>query len=205
MALGAFLAGMVVGQSALSQQAAADALPLRDAFAVLFFVSVGMLFEPSFLVREPLLLLAGLAVVLIAKPLAALAVVAVLGYSSRTALVVAWALRRSASSRSSSPTWRASHGLFSETGIQPAGRLRHRLDRAQPVPVRRAGTLRRGDSPPAVVVHAAEPRSLKKRDAMNAATTAAIAASTEPLAVIVGYGPVGQAVERCCANAAPRP
>ncbi len=53
MALGAFLAGMVVGQSAVSEQAAADALPLRDAFAVLFFVSVGMLFEPAFLLRDP--------------------------------------------------------------------------------------------------------------------------------------------------------
>lgn len=64
MALGAFLAGMVVGQSPLSQQAAADALPLRDAFAVLFFVSVGMLFEPAFVLREPMLLLAALGVVL---------------------------------------------------------------------------------------------------------------------------------------------
>jgi len=82
----------VVGQSPVSQQAAADALPLRDAFAVLFFVSVGMLFEPSLLWREPLLLLAALAVVLIGKPLAALAVVATLGYSVRTALVVALGL-----------------------------------------------------------------------------------------------------------------
>ena len=53
MALGAFLAGMVVGQSPVSQQAAADALPLRDAFAVLFFVSVGMLFDPTFVVTAP--------------------------------------------------------------------------------------------------------------------------------------------------------
>src|SRR5262245_33925919 len=89
MALGAFLAGMVVGQSPVSQQAAADALPLRDAFAVLFFVSVGMLFEPSFLWHEPLLLLAALAVVVIGKPLAALAVVTALGYSVRTGLAVA--------------------------------------------------------------------------------------------------------------------
>ena len=52
MALGAFLAGMVVGQSPVSQQAAADALPLRDAFAVLFFASVGMLFDPTFVVQR---------------------------------------------------------------------------------------------------------------------------------------------------------
>src|SRR5688572_8245680 len=59
MALGAFLAGMVVGQSPVSAQAAADALPLRDAFAVLFFASVGMLFDPMFVVESPGLLLAG--------------------------------------------------------------------------------------------------------------------------------------------------
>src|SRR5262245_34085321 len=54
MALSAFLAGMVVAQSPVGHQAAADALPLRDAFAVLFFVSVGMLFDPAFIVSQPL-------------------------------------------------------------------------------------------------------------------------------------------------------
>jgi CPA2 family monovalent cation:H+ antiporter-2 len=83
---------MVVGQSPVSQQAAADALPLRDAFAVLFFTSVGMLFDPKFLVHEPWLVLAGLAVVMVAKPLAALAIVAVIGYPPRTALTVALGL-----------------------------------------------------------------------------------------------------------------
>ena len=57
-ALGAFFAGMVINESDLSHRAAEDALPLQDAFAVLFFVSVGMLFDPSFLVREPLQVLA---------------------------------------------------------------------------------------------------------------------------------------------------
>src|SRR5215831_212529 len=89
LALGAFFAGMMLSESPLSQQAAAEALPLRDAFAVLFFVSVGMLFEPSFVWREPLLLAGALGVVLVGKPLAALGVAAFLGYSTRTALVVA--------------------------------------------------------------------------------------------------------------------
>jgi CPA2 family monovalent cation:H+ antiporter-2 len=92
LALGAFLAGMVVGQSKVSDQAAADALPMRDAFAVLFFVSVGMLFDPSFLLAEPVLVASVLAIILVAKPLAALAIVIVLGYSVRTALTVAIAL-----------------------------------------------------------------------------------------------------------------
>ncbi|MCU0779789.1 MAG: cation:proton antiporter, partial [Akkermansiaceae bacterium] len=92
MALGAFLAGMVVAQSPVSHQAAADALPLRDAFAVLFFVSVGMLFDPAFLLREPLMVMAALVVILAVKPLAALLIVAVLGYSARTGLTVALGL-----------------------------------------------------------------------------------------------------------------
>ena len=92
MALGAFLAGMAVGQSDVSQQAASDALPMRDAFAVLFFVSVGMLFDPASLAEHWPLALAVTAVILIGKPLAALAIVLVLGYPIRTGLTVAVAL-----------------------------------------------------------------------------------------------------------------
>jgi len=92
MALGAFLAGMVVGQSEVHHQAAADALPMRDAFAVLFFVSVGMLFDPVFLVERPFFLLAVLGVILLGKPLAAFAIVLLLGYPMRTALTAALGL-----------------------------------------------------------------------------------------------------------------
>ena len=69
LALGAFLAGLVVGESDLSHQAAEDALPLRDAFAVLFFVSVGMLFDPSILITSPGHVLAVVAIIVVAKPL----------------------------------------------------------------------------------------------------------------------------------------
>jgi CPA2 family monovalent cation:H+ antiporter-2 len=88
-ALGAFLAGMVVGESDLSHQAAEDALPLRDAFAVLFFVSVGMLFDPSFLLASPGRVLAVLLMIVVAKPLVAFLLVAALGYPVRTGLIVA--------------------------------------------------------------------------------------------------------------------
>jgi CPA2 family monovalent cation:H+ antiporter-2 len=71
-ALGAFIAGMVLSESELSQRAAAETLPLRDAFAVLFFISVGMLFDPTVLVRDPLPLLGTLSVVLIGTPLVTL-------------------------------------------------------------------------------------------------------------------------------------
>jgi CPA2 family monovalent cation:H+ antiporter-2 len=92
MALGAFLAGMVVGRSEFSLRAASDALPMRDAFAVLFFVSVGMLFDPTALVRSPWAIAAALAIVLVAKPLAALVIVLTLGYPRRVAVPVAVAL-----------------------------------------------------------------------------------------------------------------
>jgi CPA2 family monovalent cation:H+ antiporter-2 len=92
MALGAFLAGMVVGRSDYSQRAAADALPMRDAFAVLFFVSVGMLLDPAALLDHPLLLVATLAVVLVARPVIAFAIVRLMRYPFRVALGVAVAL-----------------------------------------------------------------------------------------------------------------
>ncbi len=92
MELGAFLAGMVVGRSDFSSRAAAEALPMRDAFAVLFFVSVGMMFRPMELFANPGLSLATLAIILVGKPLAALVIVVVMGYPIRIALSVAMAL-----------------------------------------------------------------------------------------------------------------
>ena len=92
MALGAFLGGMVIGKTKLSHQAGADILPLRDAFAVLFFLSVGMLFNPGFLLEQPLLIALCLVIVLLLKPMVAVLVVTILGYSTRTALVAAISL-----------------------------------------------------------------------------------------------------------------
>src|SRR6476646_3262640 len=92
MALGAFLAGLVVGRSEFSLRAAADALPMRDAFAVLFFVSVGMLFEPHILWTMPGLLAATCAVIFVGKPLAAIAIVLFLRYPLKVALSVSVAL-----------------------------------------------------------------------------------------------------------------
>ena len=92
MALGAFLAGMLVGQSKFSTQAGAEMLPLRDAFAVLFFVSVGMLFDFRVLLEEPMLTLGVVAVVLIAKPLIAFVIVIACRHTLKTALTVAGGL-----------------------------------------------------------------------------------------------------------------
>jgi len=87
-ALGAFFAGMLLRESALSHRAAEESLPLRDAFSVLFFVSVGMLFQPSIILREPVKLAAVLGIVLVGKTLAAALLVRMFRYSLGTALTV---------------------------------------------------------------------------------------------------------------------
>jgi len=91
-ALGAFLAGMVVNGSDLSHEAASDALPLQDAFSVLFFVAVGMLFDPRILVDQPLQVLMVVLVVMIGKSLAAFALVLAFRYPVRTALTISASL-----------------------------------------------------------------------------------------------------------------
>lgn len=91
-ALGAFFAGMVLNESELSHRAAHDTLPLRDAFAVLFFVSVGMLFNPMILVEQPLAVLGALVIVVLGKSAAAWLLVTLLGHSRRTALTISVSL-----------------------------------------------------------------------------------------------------------------
>jgi len=91
-ALGAFFAGMVLKESRLSKEAAQESLPFRDAFAVLFFVSVGMLFDPTILLRQPLAVLATLAIILIGKSLAALAIVRLFGRPLEVGLTIAVSL-----------------------------------------------------------------------------------------------------------------
>jgi len=100
-ALGTFFAGVIVSESDFSHEAATNALPLQDAFAVLFFVSVGMLFDPSILVRQPLEVLAVVLIILVGKAVASLAIVLGFRYPLHTALTISAASPRSASSRSS--------------------------------------------------------------------------------------------------------
>lgn len=91
-ALGAFFAGMILSESELSQRAANETLPLRDAFAVLFFVSVGMLVDPQIILREPLPLLATIFIIVIGKSVAAFAIVRLFGYPNSTALTISASL-----------------------------------------------------------------------------------------------------------------
>ena len=92
VALGAFFAGMILSESELSQRAASETLPLRDAFAVLFFVSVGMLVDPMVVAREPAAVLATVLIIVIGKSLAAFAIVRLFGHPTATALTIAVSL-----------------------------------------------------------------------------------------------------------------
>jgi len=91
-ALGAFFAGMILGETQLSRRAAEETLPLRDAFAVLFFVSVGMLFDPKVLIEQPGPVLATVAIIVFGKSIAAYALVRAFGHPNQTALTVSVSL-----------------------------------------------------------------------------------------------------------------
>jgi CPA2 family monovalent cation:H+ antiporter-2 len=91
-ALGAFFAGMILSESELSQRAAQETLPLRDAFAVLFFVSVGMLVDPTIILREPVPLLAAVLIIVFGKSIAAFVIVRLFGYPTSHALTISASL-----------------------------------------------------------------------------------------------------------------
>jgi CPA2 family monovalent cation:H+ antiporter-2 len=91
-ALGAFFAGMILGESQLSQRAAQETLPLRDAFAVLFFVSVGMLFNPAILIEQPGPLAATVLIIVLGKSIAAYSIVRMFGHSNQVALTISASL-----------------------------------------------------------------------------------------------------------------
>lgn len=195
MALGAFLAGMVVGQSPVSHQAAADALPLRDAFAVLFFTSVGMLFDPTFVLREPGLTLACLAIVMIGKPLAAVAIVAVIGYPVQTALTVAIGLAQIGEFSFILSDLGRRHGLLGDAGHNVLVACALVSITANPMLFRCLprfeALLRRWPRLWAYLNR----NAARREQEMNEQTAGVLEKSKGPLAVIVGYGPVGQTVD----------
>ncbi|MCX5690432.1 MAG: cation:proton antiporter [Planctomycetota bacterium] len=195
MALGAFLAGIVVAQSPVSHQAAADALPMRDAFAVLFFVSVGMLFDPSFVVANPALIAAGLAVVLLFKPIAALVIVAICGYPVRTALTVAVGLSQIGEFSFILAQVGRDSGLLPEEGMQVLVATAMISITINPLLFRRLELLERlvESIPPLHRLLSA--RHTKRTSELNSGATSTIAANDRPMAVIIGYGPVGRLVD----------
>lgn len=116
-ALGAFFAGVVLSESELSHKAANNSLPLQDAFSVLFFVSVGMLFDPAVILHEPLKVLLVLLLVLVGKSVVALGIVLILGYPLGTALTVSAALAQIGEFSFILAGLGAAHGLLPAEGI----------------------------------------------------------------------------------------
>jgi CPA2 family monovalent cation:H+ antiporter-2 len=188
VALGAFLAGLVVGRSDFSLRAASEALPMRDAFAVLFFVSVGMLVDPGHLLDAPALLVGTLAVILIGKPLAALGIVLLLRYPVRLALAVAVAL--------------AQIGEFSfllallgtQLGILPAAAT-HAVVTAAVLSITINPLLYRLVEP-AAAWWSRRANPAGSREEPDAAAQERPTPGAPHRAVIVGYGPVGRTVAR---------
>lgn len=185
MALGAFLAGMVVAQSDFSSRAASEALPMRDAFAVLFFVSMGMLFDPARLMSDIGLTLGTVAIVLLAKPLAALAVVLLLKRPLRVALVIAVAL--------------AQIGEFSfmlatvgrQLGVLPPEATQVLVISAI-ISITTNSFLFRGIEP---LLQWIGGRKLSGHSIPPPELTAA-SSDEEPSTILVGYGPVGRMLTR---------
>jgi CPA2 family monovalent cation:H+ antiporter-2 len=195
MALGAFLAGMVVGQSSASEQAAADILPLRDAFAVLFFASVGMVFDPRFIVQQPLFLAAGLGIVLIGKPLAALAIVALLGYPVRTALIVAVGLAQIGEFSFILSEVGRDHGLLNERAHSLLVACAIVSITLNPILFRLIGPFESFLRTRPGLWKLLNARVKQREHVINEPAGEAIAQTKKPIAVILGYGPVGRAVD----------
>jgi CPA2 family monovalent cation:H+ antiporter-2 len=191
MALGAFLAGLVVGRSDYSLRAASEALPMRDAFAVLFFVSVGMLLDPRYLLQAPGLIAATLAVVMIGKPLIALVLVRMMRYPLKVALAVAIAL--------------AQIGEFSfilssigrDLGILPAAATQTLVAVSitsivlNPLLYRFVRPIERWAS-----THPSLWKLLNPQDAVEPAMRREERVDPRRRAVVVGYGPTGRTVTR---------
>jgi CPA2 family monovalent cation:H+ antiporter-2 len=204
MALGAFLAGMMVAQSPVSQQAAADALPMRDAFAVIFFVSVGMLIDPAFIVDQPLMIIAALAIIMLAKPLAALVIVAFLGHSSQTALTVALGLAQIGEFSFILADLAQKHNLMPDYGqsvLVAAAIISITLN---PLLFRSLHPIQNWLRRHPTLWSLLNGRAERHIADVNLATAEQVGqriAEGKRLAIVVGYGPVGRSVHRLLSDA----
>ncbi len=184
MPLGAFLAGMVVGQSDFSARAAAEALPLRDAFAVLFFVSVGMLFDPAALLSDWPLMLATLGIIIVIKPLAALCMTMLFRKPLRLSLSVAVSLGQIGEFSFILAAMGISYGLFGQeanNAIIPAAMISITLN---PLLFRRI-------EPAARWLEKRGPAWLS-RSPLPHLSAEAVEGGGGHRVVVVGYGPVGR-------------
>lgn len=178
MALGAFLAGLAVGRSEFAARAAGDAVPMRDAFSVLFFVSVGMLFDPMSLVKAPHLIALVLAVVVIGKPLIAMVTVRVLGVPTATAIPVGAAFSQVGEFSFILGTVAQKLGLISDMGWNTLVAASIISIALNPTIYRRARKFSSSAKNPGLTVDHELP------------------AVDENRCILVGYGPVGKIVHR---------
>jgi monovalent cation:H+ antiporter-2, CPA2 family len=194
MALGAFLAGMVVGRSDYSFRAASEALPMRDAFAVLFFVSVGMLLDPRALLAAPALVIGALAIVLVGQPLVALVIVWLMRYPVKVALPVAIALAQIGEFSFILATMGRELGILSSVATNV-------LVATSIVSIVLNPLLYRGAARVEIWIS----RRPRLRDWLNPTpaasadvSTSNVGAAVDPAhrAVVVGHGPTGRAVVR---------
>lgn len=196
MALGAFLAGIVVGQTKLSHQAAADALPMRDAFAVLFFVSVGMLFDVQAVIEQPVLVAMLLGVILLAKPLTAFGIVWLLGYSFRSALTIAFALAQVGEFSFLLANEAIEHKLLTQTGYSLLVACAIITITINPLIFRAIGPIEAWLRKRPKLWRLVSARSETGGSEINQRTREQLAATDgEPVgdrAVVIGSGPVGQ-------------
>ncbi len=189
MALGAFLAGMVVGRSNFSLRAASEALPMRDAFAVLFFVSIGMLFNPRYLLEAPGLVAAMLAIILLGKPIAALVIVLLFKYPLRIALAVAIALAQIGEFSFILATLGRQLGILPEDAVNVLVAAAIISISLNPLFYRSIGLLEAGARRLPRIS-----RFLNRR--VMAVGSNDVIPSFEYQAIVVGYGPVGRTVAR---------
>ncbi|MFL6595395.1 MAG: cation:proton antiporter, partial [Chthoniobacterales bacterium] len=194
MALGAFLGGMVVGQSKVSDQAAADVLPMRNVFAVLFFVSVGMLFDWRAVVGAPGVLIGVLSIILIVTPLIAFLIVVTTGHAVRTALTLAAGLAQIGEFSFIVAEMGKSLGLMPDSGHN--GMVGAAIITISLNPLIFRWT--RGLEPRLSKLPWLATRSEKLGARAN--RIAAKRTHEDPGAIVVGYGPVGQTVTRLLAE-----
>jgi len=189
MELGAFLAGMVVARSEFSTRAATDALPMKDAFGVLFFVSVGMLFDLKSLLETPWLAVATVAIILIGKPLAAIVIALILRYPLKTSLAVGAVLSQIGEFSFIVGTIGKQYGLLDDKAFNVLVASAIITITIAPLIYRSAGPLeRRLSKLPGFRALAA--RAIETADDLPADS------DDNRRAVIVGYGPVGKTVTR---------
>ncbi len=197
LGLGAFVAGIIVGQTEMSHQAAADALPMRDAFAVLFFVSVGMLFEPKPIIEQPLLFVGLFGIIMLVTPITAFFIVWLLRYPVRTAITVALALTQIGEFSFLVADEGVSLGLLSADGRSILISCALISIAINPPLFRAIPALERWLRTREPAWRFLSSRSISKklvtgREGQTGLSESGQKSTTMPSAVIVGYGPVGQ-------------